>query len=239
MTETRRSFHALSRAAGDGIARHGPCGRRHRLRRLHRPIESGLKQLPGRHRRAAEFHQPPAARRLGATARSSPARSSMRSNASAIAAHPFEAAARRSRQRRRGALADALPCGRGLRRDEHHAAVGVGLVRQCHRHHAGDARPVSLAVGADRAAGGGLCRPAVLSQRLAARCAIAPLNMDVPISLGVIAGARHVARTRPPTTPSTPISIPRSCCCSSCCAAACSTTRCAARRARSPAISRR
>ncbi len=45
--------------------------------------------------------------------------------------------------------------------------------------------------------------------------------------------------SRPPTTPSTPISIPPSCCCSSCCAAASSITRCAARRARSPAISRR
>ena len=27
-------------------------------------------------------------------------------------------------------MADAVPRGRGLRRDEHHAAVGVGVVRQ-------------------------------------------------------------------------------------------------------------
>ena len=45
--------------------------------------------------------------------------------------------------------------------------------------------------------------------------------------------------SRRPTTPTTPISIPRSCCCSSCCSAARSTTRCGARRAPSPATSRR
>ena len=49
----------------------------------------------------------------------------------------------------------------------------------------GDARPVSLALGADRAAGGGLCGPAVLSKRVARRCARAQLNMDVPITVGV------------------------------------------------------
>ena len=57
----------------------------------------------------------------------------------------------------------------------------------------GDARLLPLAVGADRAAGRGLCRPAVLPERVCARSARAALNMDVPISLGVIAGARHVA----------------------------------------------
>ena len=50
----------------------------------------------------------------------------------------------------------------------------------------GDARPVPLAVGADRAAGRRLCGPAVLSERAAARCARGSVNMDVPISLGVV-----------------------------------------------------
>ena len=56
---------------------------------------------------------------------------------------------------------------RRFRRDERHVALDLGLVGQCFRHDAGDARPVSLAVGADRAAGRGLCRSAVLSQRAA------------------------------------------------------------------------
>ena len=45
--------------------------------------------------------------------------------------------------------------------------------------------------------------------------------------------------SRPRSMPSTPTSIPPRCCCSSCCADARSTTRCGARPARSPAISRR
>ena len=56
----------------------------------------------------------------------------------------------------RGAPPDALSRGRRLRRHEHHAAVGVGVVGQRHRHHAGDARFLPLGLGADRAAGGGL-----------------------------------------------------------------------------------
>ena len=52
------------------------------------------------------------------------------------------------------------------------------------RDRSGDARPFSLDLGADRAAGGALRRPAVLSQR-AERRERRSLNMDVPISLGV------------------------------------------------------
>ena len=104
----------------------------------------------------------------------------------------------------------ALPCGRGLRRDEHHAAVGVGLVRQCHRHHAGDARPVPLAVGGDRAAGRGLCRPAVLPQRLQ-RAALAPASTWMCRSRSAFCWRSACRSTRPRITPSMPISIPRSC----------------------------
>ena len=61
------------------------------------------------------------------------------------------------------------------------------------------------------------------------------LNMDVPISVGVIlALGLSVVRDRDACRPA-PISIPRSCCCSSCCAAAISTRRCGARRGCSPA----
>ena len=131
-----------------------------------RKIESGLKRAAGRHRRAAQLHQPPAGvdwrdDELDAGEVIAALESIGYRGAS------VRAGARRGRRGAPGALADALPRGRGLCRDEHHAAVGVGVVRQRHRHDAGDARPLPLAVGADRAAGGGLCRPAVLPQRLA------------------------------------------------------------------------
>ena len=48
-------------------------------------------------------------------------------------------------------------CGR-----QHHAAVGVGVVRGRRRHEPVGAGDLPLAVGADRAAGGRLCGPAVL-----------------------------------------------------------------------------
>ena len=44
----------------------------------------------------------------------------------------------------------------------------------------------------DRAAGGGLCRPAVLSEVPSGRCARGTLNMDVPISTRRDARARAV-----------------------------------------------
>ena len=77
---------------------------------------------------------------------------------------------------------------------EHHAAVGVGMVRQRHRHHARAARLLPLAFRPDRAAGRRLCGPAVLPLRGAARSRTKSLNMDVPITLGVLARARHVGR---------------------------------------------
>ena len=119
----------------------------------------------------------------------------------------------RSRRARRGARRRPRPrrllrclARRRLRGHEHHAAVGVGLVRQRHRHHAGDARFLPLALGADRAAGGGLCRPAVLPQRLRARCARAASTWTCR-SRSASCSRSACRSSRPPTTPSTPISI--------------------------------
>ena len=204
-----------------------------------RKIEGGLKQLPGRRPRRGSTSPTAGWRSTGATTTLDAVDVIAALERIGYRGHPFEPERAESRRGAPDALADALPRGRGLRRDEHHAAVGVGLVRQRQRHDAGDARPLPLALGADRAAGRGLCGPAVLPQRAGARCGRGTLNMDVPISLGVIAGARHVGgRDRQPRAPRL-FRFRRSCCCSSCCAAARSTTRCGARRARSPAISRR
>ena len=60
---------------------------------------------------------------------------------------------------------DALSGGRRLCRHERHAAVGLDLVGQ--RHDALDARLLPLGLRPDRAAGRGLCRPALLQERLA------------------------------------------------------------------------
>ena len=150
----------------DRHARHGRGGRRHRLRRLHYAYRKRREATAGRDRGARQFHQsPPACRLVGcahrAVAHSANAASQWLSRPS------LYAAARRTGRSRRGAPADALPGGRRFRGDERDAAVGLGLVRQCHRHHAGDARLFSLGLGADRAAGGGLCGPAILCQCLA------------------------------------------------------------------------
>ena len=81
---------------------------------------------------------------------------------------------RRSDGDRAGELPAALPRRRRLCRDERHDAVDPGVVRQCQRHDPGAARFLPLAVGADCAAGRGLCGPAVL-----------------PIGLARAAGAQH------------------------------------------------
>ena len=77
----------------------------------------------------------------------------------------------------------------------------------------------------DRVADGRLCRPAVLSERLARAAGAAGQHGRADIARRH-AGASACRWWRPPITPSTPISTPPSCCCSSCCAAAISTTRC-------------
>ena len=100
-------------------------------------------------------------------------------------AYPFEPAGAETREAERAqvAVAPARRC--GVCRDERDDAVGAGVVRQCRRHAARAARLLSLAVGADRAAGRGLFRPAVLFLGLAALRARS-VNMDVPISIGII-----------------------------------------------------
>ncbi len=100
-------------------------------------------------------------------------------------AHPFAARAAETEDARATSDLMTLPRGRRLRGHEHHAVVGFGLVRQCDRYHAGDARLLSLAVGADRHSGRRLCGSPVLSQRAAALRRFS-VNMDVPISLGVV-----------------------------------------------------
>ena len=45
-------------------------------------------------------------------------------------AHPFQPERAETEEAQPRALAGEVPRGRGLRRDEHHAALGVGLVRQ-------------------------------------------------------------------------------------------------------------
>ena len=229
---------ALCQAGRRRHARHGPGGRRRRLRRLHRAHRGRGEAAAGRRRGAAQLHQPPAARRLAPTARSSRRTIIATLEEIGYRGHPFvplraeqEEAAEARRLTRCLAVA-------GLRRHEHHAAVGVGVVRQRHRHHAGDARLLPLGLGADRAAGGGLCRPAVLRERLARAARAHHQHGRADLA------RRHRSRSacrwsRPPTTPSTPISIPPSCCCSSCWSGARSITPCGARRARSPAIWRR
>ena len=150
-----------------------------------REIEHGLKDLPGVVNARLNFTN----RRLSVDWRDAaldPGQAHRGAAAARLSRLSVPAGTRRGRGGAPGQMAAAMPGGRRLRRHEHHAAVGVGLVRQCHRHDAGDARLLPLAVGADRA-----CRPppmpasrsfAAPSARLRAR----QVNMDVPISLGVV-----------------------------------------------------
>ena len=115
---------------------------------------------------------------------------------------------RGSRRKPSRQMAVALPGGRGLRGDEHHAAVGVGVVGKCQRHHARDTGFLPLAVRLDCAADGRLCRPAVLSKRLA-RPAGAPGQYGCADIARDRAGALACRWWRPPTTRSTRISTPR------------------------------
>ena len=200
----RSIFRCSSSRPRDGTLAHGRSrSRASPAAAASRKIESGLTQAAGHHRRAAQFHQAPARRRLGATARSTPARI-----IKALEAHRLSRRIRSRRERAEAGRERAkrkwllkLPRRRRLCRHERHAAVGLGLVRQRHRHHAGDARPLPLAVGADRAAGR---RPMPASRSFAApcaRCARAQLNMDVPISLGVMLALGAVGVRDRHTTP--------------------------------------
>ena len=167
---------------------------------------TGLKQMPGVVDARLNFTN----RRLAVGWRDDDARrrrGHRRARAHRLSRASVRARARRSRRGAPGALADAMPRRRGLRRDEHHAAVGLGVVRQRHRHDAGDARLLSLALGADRAAGRGLCRPAVLPERAAGAPGAAAQHGRADLARRDC--SRSACRwSRPSITPSTPTSIP-------------------------------
>ena len=184
---------------------HGARGRGRRLRRLHPQDRERLEANARRRRRAAQLHQPAPRRRTGATTRSTRAPSSHALERIGYRAHPFAPERAEADEARQATLADALPRGRGLRRHEHHAAVGVGMVRQRLRHDAGDARLLPLALGADRAAGRRLCRPAVLPERAAGRSGRGSSTWTCR-SRSASCSRSACRWSRPPITPRTPIS---------------------------------
>src|SRR5215472_9190932 len=65
-----------------------------------------------------------------------------------------------------------MSCRCRLRRNECDVVIGLALGRQCLGYDAGNTRSVSLALGFDRAAGGGLCRSTVFQKRMAS-CSLA------------------------------------------------------------------
>ena len=199
---------------------HGPRGRGRRLRRLHPQDRRRPEAAAGRRRGAAQFHQPAAGGRLARERARRRRRDRGAGTTSAIAPIRSSPSAPKPTRRATRSWLMQVSRGRGLRRDEHHAAVGLGVVRQRHRHDAGDARLLPLAVGADRAAGRRLCGPAVLPAARWRALRARRVNMDVPISLGVLLAlgmslveTAHACRARL-------FRFRHRCCCSSCCAAA-------------------
>ena len=119
---------------------------------------------------------------------------------------------RRVRQQgRRTVRTDTRARGRGLRREQHHAAFGVDLVGRRSR----DPRSVSLAVGDHRAARAGIFRPDILPVGLAGPEARTHQHgrADLPRRA---ARLRHEFLRDGACMARTPISTPRSRCCSSC-----------------------
>ena len=105
------------------------------------------------------------------------------------------------------ALPHALPRGRRLRRHEHHAALGLGVVGQRLRHHRRAARLLPLALRTDRPTGRRLRGPAVLPLRRPRPAGAQPQHgrADHP-RRG--AGARHVGDRDAGARRITPISTP-------------------------------
>ena len=156
-------FFTLCEGPGLGPSAHRSRGRRRQLRRMH--VEDRARAF-GDTRRDAGPRQPdrsPRGAGMEATARSIPPASSIgwpNSDTRPIRSKP---SARRRRKPSNRAVPAALSRRRRLRHHERHDAVGSGVVRQRRRHDPRAARFLPLAVGADRAAGGRLCRPAILS----------------------------------------------------------------------------
>ena len=123
-------------------------------------------------------------------------------------AYPFEPVRAEALETGAGEFPAALPRRRRLCRDERHDAVGPGVVRQCHRHDPGAARLLPLAVGADRVAGGGLFRAAVLPLGLARACGRAAPTWTCR-SRSASCWRWRCRWSRPSTTPNTPISTRR------------------------------
>ena len=152
--------------SNDGTARYDARGRGHRLRRrASRKIESASEQLAGRDRRTAQLYQPAPAVDWRDDAFDAAGIIEGARSASAIA--PIRSRPSAPKPTRRAQARWLLRClaVAGF------AAMNVMLLSvsvwagNATDIDAGDARPLPLALGADRAAGRRLCRPAVLPQR--------------------------------------------------------------------------
>ena len=208
--QATRDFSHYVKDAGRGPLPHRPGGRGRQLRRLHVEDRARAFGDTRRHAGARQPDRPPRGAGMEAgRARSRPLhRPARRARLQGLSVRDR---GRGSRRGRAIALSAALPRRRGVRHHERDDAVDSGVVRQCQRHAAGAARFLSLAVGADRAAGRGLCRPAVLPLGLARACARATSTWTCRSRSA--SSSRSACRwSRPSTTPSTPISTRRSCC---------------------------
>ena len=206
----RRAIFPLCEGCGCGPRPYRSRGRGRQLRRLHGEDRARTFGDTGRHAGARQPDRPPRGAGMEA-GRARPRRLHRSARRARLQGLSVRDGPRRDRRGRAIALPAALPRRRGVRRHERDDAVDPGLVRQRRRHAAGAARFLSLAVGADRAAGRGLCRPAVLplgvagAARRQRQYGRADQHRRHP-------RAWHVGGRDHATTPSTPISTPRSCC---------------------------
>ena len=101
-------------------------------------VEGAVKQVPGVTEARLNFTN----RRLHvawADGAVKPAEILQALEASGYHGHPFIPLRAEQEEAARGTPAHTVSGGGWLRHHEHHAAFGIGLVWQCHRHHAGDA----------------------------------------------------------------------------------------------------
>ena len=216
---------------------HGPRGRRRRLRRLHPQDRERAEGAAGRDAKRGSTSPTAGWRSTGATTTLDAAEVIAALERIGYRAHPFEPARAESEEARQARWLMRCLAVAGF------AAMNIMLLSVSVWSGSGDMTPETrdffhwlsalIALPAAAYAGQPFFRSAWR------RCEARQDQHGRADLARRDARARHVAWSRPSTTPITPISIPRSCCCSSCCAAAISTTRCGARRARSPAISPR